>query len=364
MGWQGWVGGKQALRISQKISTFLVMRKLLAVCVLLLFSILGLCAGSIYYVYKQWQQPSPLKEPVLIEIPKGYGASQVGKLLQKSGVIESSRSFKWWCSFHPSEVNFKTGWYNIPIGQSIERIVELLSSGKTATIRVTIPEGKAAWETAGILANSLLKLDSVKLYSLIYDLDFADSLGIKAKDLEGYLLPNTYDFPYGIDEQGTIKVLVRANLKLRDEMQTKNSPLWDELGGWHKILTMASVVEKEAAVPHERPHIAGVFINRYRIGMPLGADPTVRFIFRNMTGPIYKSQLASDNPYNTRKFAGLMPGPIANPGKAAIEATLFPMQTEDLYFVAKDNGSREHFFSKTLIDHNNYKNVAAKNRGE
>ena len=339
------------------------MRKLLAFLVVMLFAVVGLGAGSLFYVYKQWEKTSPLKEAMLLEVPKGYGAEQIGRLLQKKSVIESARSFKWWCSFHPGKANFKAGWYNIPAGQSIEQIVALLSSGKTASIRATIPEGKATWEIAGILAHSL-KLDSAKLDSLMRSAVFAESLGIKAKDLEGYLLPNTYDFPYGLDEQSAIKILTRANLRLRDEMQAKNSPIWNELGGWHRILTMASVVEKEAAVPHERTRIAGVFINRYRIGMPLGADPTVRFIFRNLTGPIYKSQLNSDNPYNTRKFAGLMPGPIANPGKAAIEATLFPMQTEDLFFVAKDDGSREHFFSKTLSQHNSYKNTAAINRGE
>jgi len=340
------------------------MKTFLALFTLLLFALVGLGAGSVFYIYKQWQKPSPLTEPLLLEIPKGYGASQIGTLLQKNGVIKSSRSFKWWCNLHPGKANFKTGWYQIPAGQSIEQIVNLLSSGKTASIRVTIPEGKATWEIAGILARSPLELDSIKLDSLMHNKTFADSLGIKAKDLEGYLLPNTYDFPYGASEQQVLGILVRENLKLLDELQAKNSPIWKELGDWHAILTMASVVEKEAAVPYERAHIAGVFINRFRIGMPLGADPTVRFIFRNMTGPIYKSQLASDNPYNTRKFVGLMPGPIANPGRASIEAILFPAQTEDLFFVAKDDGSREHFFSKTLSSHNDYKNTAARNRGE
>ncbi|MDR1813041.1 MAG: endolytic transglycosylase MltG [Candidatus Fibromonas sp.] len=340
------------------------MKKLLAFFIVLFFGVLGLGAGSAFYIYKQWQQPSPLKEPILLEIPKGYGAAQVGRLLQKGGVIESARSFKWWCSLHPGKANFKTGWYSIPTGQSIEQIAAILSSGKTATIRVTIPEGRASWEIAGILAKSQLKLDSVKLDSLMHSKAFTDSLTVEAKDLEGYLLPNTYDFPYGTNEQGAIKFLVRENLRLRDELQILNSPVWNELGSWHRILTMASVVEEETGLPQERPRIAGVFLNRLRIGMPLGADPTVRFIFRNLTGPIYRSQLASDNPYNTRKFVGLMPGPISNPGRLAIEAVLFPMQTEDLYFVAKDDGSREHFFSRTLIEHNSYKGTAAKNRGE
>jgi len=340
------------------------MKMFRAVCVVLLCGVIGLGLGTILYIYKQWQLPSPLKEPILLEIPKGYGAGQIAKLLQKAEVVESARSFKLWCTFNSGKANFKTGWYVIPTGQSFEEIAALLSSGRTATIRVTIPEGRATWEVAGIFANSQLKLDSAMLDGLMRDKAFVDSLGVKAKDLEGYLLPDTYDFPYGTDERAAIKILVRANLKLRDEMQALNSPVWNELGDWHRILTMASVVEEETGLPQERNLVAGVFMNRFRIGMPLGADPTVRFIFRNLTGPIYKSQLASDSPYNTRRFAGLMPGPISNPGRLAIEAVLSPDKTEYLYFVAKDDGSREHFFGKTLAEHNRYKDIAAQNRGE
>ncbi len=337
------------------------MQKILTFIVVLLFAVVGFGVGSVFYVYNQWEKISPLKEPVFLEIPRGSGAEQVGKILQKNGVFKSAKSFKWWCNFHPSEVNFKAGWYKIPTGQNMEQIVALFSSGKTASTRVTIPEGKATWEIAGILAKPL-NLNSKKLDSLMHNTEFAKSLGVNAKDLEGYLFPNTYDFPYNSDEQSVIKIMVNQNLKLRDEMQAKGSPVWDELGGWHEILTMASVVEKEAAVPQELVHIASVFHNRLRIGMPLGADPTVRFIFRNLTGPIYKNQLESDNPYNTRKFAGLMPGPISNPGRAAIEATLFPMQTSDLYFVSRDDGSREHFFSQDFEQHKSYRITAAKNR--
>jgi len=340
------------------------MKKLLAVCTVLLLGLLGLAAGSAYHIYNQWQQPSPLKEPILLEIPKGYSATQIGNLLLKNSVIESASSFKWWCRFHSGKTNFKTGWYEIPVGQSIEQIANILNSGKTASIKVTIPEGKVSWEIAEILASSPLKLDSAKLDNLMHNQAFTDSLGVKSKDLEGYLLPNTYNFPYGTNEQGAIKILVRENLKLRDELQARDSPIWKELGSWHKILTLASVVEKETGLPKERSHVAGVFLNRLRRGIPLGACPTVRFIFRNPPGPIYKSQIESDSPYNTRKYKGLMPGPISNPGRLAIEAVLFPMQTEDIFFVSRDDGSHEHYFSKTLAEHNYYIGVAAKNRGE
>ncbi|GHV11041.1 cell division protein YceG [Fibrobacterales bacterium] len=340
------------------------MKKILTCLTILLFAAIGLIAGSAYYIYSQWGKPSALAKPVLLEIPKGYGAAQIGTLLQRNGIVGSARSFKWWCRFHNEKSAFKAGWYNFAPHKTFEEIAELISSGKTATIRVTIPEGRATWEIAGLLSRSPLNLDSAKLDSLMHSREFASLLGVEQRNLEGYLLPNTYDFPIGTTDSGAVKILVRANLKLRDELQAQNSPIWKELGNWHRILTLASVVEEETGLPDERPHIAGVFLNRLRLGMPLGADPTVRFIFRNLTGPIYKSQLNSDSPYNTRKFAGLMPGAISNPGALAIEAVLFPLQTDDLYFVAKDNGSREHFFSKTLSDHNSYKDVAKRNRGD
>ena len=120
----------------------------------------------------------------------------------------------------------------------------------------------------------------------------------------------------------------------------------------------------ETGKTDERAMIAGVFVNRLRQGISLGADPTVRFIYRNLTGPIYRSQLQSDSPYNTRRFRGLMPGPISNPGRKAIEATLHPANTDALFFVAKDDGSGTHFFARTLSQHNKFKSTAARNRGE
>ena len=229
---------------------------------------------------------------------------------------------------------------------------------------VTIPEGRASWEIPSYLMKAFPNLDTNRWNALIHDPKFTQSLGVSAKSLEGYLLPETYPFAVDADEEAIIKQMVSANLKLREQYKDMEGTMWDTLGSWHKVLTLASVVEEETGKPDERPLIAGVFHNRLRIGMPLGADPTVRFIFKNLTGPIYKSQLNSNSPYNTRKFKGLMPGPISNPGRKAIEAALKPAKTDALYFVAKDDGSGTHFFSSNLKDHNKYKNIAAKNRGE
>ena len=260
--------------------------------------------------------------------------------------------------------NLKAGWYEIPPRQTLEQIFALLASGKNAVRKVTIPEGRASWEIPAYLKKAFPDLNEDRWNKLVQDPKFAQSLGVDANSLEGYLLPDTYPFAIDADEETIIRQMVTANLKVRDEMKNKPGSKWATLGNWHKVLTLASVVEEETGKPDERFLIAGVFHNRLEIGMPLGADPTVRFIFRNLTGPIYKSQLNSDSPYNTRKFKGLMPGPISNPGRKAIEAALFPADTKALYFVAKDDGSGTHFFSSTLSDHNKFKDVAAKNRGE
>ena len=301
-------------------------------------------------------------QTVLLEIPKGSSPAKVFQVLKQNGVWTDDLAFR--LTVKRLNPNLKAGWFEIPAGLSLPQVLSIIESGKVAVRRVTIPEGRASWEIPAYLQKAYPDLSADRWNKLVQDPKFARSLGIEANSLEGYLLPDTYPFPIDADEETILKQMVAANLKVRDEMQKKSGSMWNMLGSWHKVLTLASVVEEETGIPEERPLIAGVFHNRLRIGMPLGADPTVRFIFKNLTGPIYKSQLNSDSPYNTRKFKGLMPGPISNPGRKAIEAALFPAKTEALYFVAKDDGSMTHFFSKNLSDHNRYKDVAAKNRGE
>lgn len=337
------------------------MKKLLT-C--LVFALAGLIAGTGFYMYRQWNQPALNTQTILVEIPKGSSPAKIGRILQKNGIIASGRAFQTWVRIHNMGAKLKAGWYEIPSGTTIRELADMIASGKTASIKVTLPEGRATWEIFQILNAKIPGLDSARWDSLTHSAAHARKLGVESQSLEGYLLPETYAFPYGISDTDIIAQLVRANLAVKAEFEGKAGSAWPILGSWHRVLTLASVVEEETGKTDERPHIAGVFHNRLRIGMPLGADPTVRFIFRNLTGPIYKSQLESNSPYNTRRFTGLMPGPISNPGRKAIEAALWPMSTSDLYFVAKDDGSGTHFFSTTLAQHNSYKSTAAENRGE
>lgn len=335
------------------------MKKILLVIV----AILALIAFFGYSsVTKRMEATAENKDSVLIQIPKGSSPAKIFQILKQNGIWDDEIAYK--LTIRKTNPALKAGWYEIPNGLSLQQVLNIIESGKVAVRKVTIPEGRASWEIPAYLKKAYPKLDENRWNKLVQDPKFAHSLGLEANSLEGYLLPETYPFPIDADEETILKQMVAANLKLRDELKDKPGSMWKTLGSWHKVLTLASVVEEETGIPEERPMIAGVFHNRLRIGMPLGADPTVRFIFKNLTGPIYKSQLNSDSPYNTRRFPGLMPGPISNPGRLAITAALFPTSTKALYFVAKDDGSKTHFFSDNLADHNKYKDIAAKNRGE
>ena len=261
-------------------------------------------------------------QTALIEVPKGSSPSKVFQILKQNGIWSDDLAFR--LTMKRLNPSLKAGWFEIPAGLTLPQVLAIIESGKVAVRRVTIPEGRASWEIPAYIKKAYPDFDENRWNKLVQDPKFARSLGVEANSLEGYLLPDTYPFPIDADEETILKHMVAANLKVRDEMEKRPGSMWKTLGSWHKVLTLASVVEEETGIPEERPLIAGVFHNRLRIGMPLGADPTVRFIFRNLTGPIYKSQLNSNSPYNTRKFKGLMPGPISNPGRKASIRTLPP----------------------------------------
>jgi UPF0755 protein len=336
-----------------------IMKKILFTIVL--FALFAGLTGT-FWVYHSIRKPSVNEKFVIVKIPQGASATKIGQILQKNGLISSEHLFTLWCRYQ--QPTLKAGWYEIPPQLSIEQLVEFLEEGKNAVHKVTIPEGRASWEIPDYLQKAFPGLDTAEWNRLVHDTAFTHDLGVEADNLEGYLLPETYPFPYEAKEKDIIAQMVKANLRLKTEFEEKESPVWKTLGGWHQVLTLASLVEEETGKVDERPLIAGVFLNRLRLGISLGSDPSVRFIFKNLTGPIYKSQLNCNSSYNTRKYKGLMPGPISNPGRKAIEAVLYPEGTNHLYFVAKDDGSGTHYFSSSLKEHNKYRDIAAHNRGE
>ena len=343
---------------------FFPMKKMKLIFTISGVSIFLLTAAVVGYIKSGWgSAQSTSDEQIIFEIKKGSGVSSVARNLKQAGLLNDPFLFKLYFKINSGKNNIKPGVYSIPKNASIEGLADLFYFGKVATHKVTIPEGRASWEIISILTSNFPHLDSLILDSLVYDEALIKKLGVEGSSLEGYLFPDTYRFPLKATEKDMISEMVKASEKAFESLGYRNSEVYKKYGKVG-VMTLASIVEEEAAVRSEQTEIAGVFYNRLLKGMPMGADPTVRFIFRNLKGPIYRSQLNFKSPYNTRRSdsRGLPPGPISNPGKGAIAASLYPKDTKNLYFVGKDDGTMEHFFAPNLKMHNYYRTVAAKNR--
>lgn len=315
-----------------------------------------LIAGTGYYRIMM-PLPSGESAPAVFRVSRGMTTKGVAVLLSNHHLIRHPDEFRLLARWFQLDRRLKAGRYTIPRGTSLIQVLEILSEGRLTPEQITIPEGLIIEETAARF-QKICGVDSAEFVRLCRDADFIRSLGLGEKTLEGYLYPDTYQFAWGTSAPVVIKKMITTFQSVYKKIHG-GSPFINKYS-CHQIVTMASIVERESGVDHERPHIAGVFWNRVRIGMKLGADPTVRYAIRKFTGPLRVSELNCSSPYNTRKYAGIPPGPICNPGYKAIYATLFPLSTKDLYFVAKEDGSGEHYFTRTLKDHNAAKIVARK----
>jgi len=257
----------------------------------------------------------------------------------------------------------RPGFFDLRDTMSVWDAVGILSGPSRPGLRATLPEGRTCQDLSGILQRAMVVPDSAAFLAMCKDTALARKLGIPGgTGLEGYLFPDTYLFDGTETPQDVVRIMYKRHAQVLAEVGDSSSPVVKAYG-WHGAVTLASIVEREAAVRTEAPKIAGVFWQRLQQGIPLGADPTVRYALGKFTGSLTKSDLALDSKYNTRLYAGLTPGPIANPGRDALKAAFHP-DTEGgwLYFVAKDDGSREHFFARDLNQHVKFKNIAAHNR--
>jgi UPF0755 protein len=266
--------------------------------------------------------------------------------------VRSAKALYYWIRYAGISDKIQAGRFTFIRGEGAINAAEKLLKAEIIEQTVFVQEGLTIEQTASKVAPQM-GIDSAEFVKLCRDTAFIAALGIKAPTLEGYLFPDTYRFP----ENSTAETAVRrmtARFKeacagLQWSPQIKNA--YD----LHKVVTLASIVEKEATLPSERGRIAGVFHNRLRKGWPLGADPTVRYIYRKFNGPLLVSELNSPSPYNTRRFAGLPPGPICSPGLGAIQASAKPDSTADMFFVALWDGSGAHDFSVTNDEHDRKK---------
>jgi UPF0755 protein len=296
---------------------------------------------------------------ITIVIPKGAGPRQIAGILEEKGVIGDATLFYRWVRFVAKKQNaMKAGEYELSPRMSPEQILALLEVGKPPELRFTIPEGLRKEEVAAVIAAAGFSTKE-KILEAMNDPALVAAFGVPDKGaagqdgvpggVEGYLFPDTYQFPKSATP---VQILKRMRARLDEVLDDKMRARMSEMG-WdlHKVLTLAAIVEKETGAKEERPRIASVFHNRMKRGMKMQTDPTVIYGIPNYDGNIRKSDLLRDHPYNTYVIAGLPPGPIAQPGIEAIKAVLWPLETKDLYFVAKGD-SGEHQFCPTLECHN------------
>lgn len=292
---------------------------------------------------------SPQGEPVRFAVPQGSGMSAVADTLAEREIIRWPAVFRLYARYRGAERSIKPGTYEMQRGTAWSDILDKLVRGDVVKMRIVVPEGWTAAQIAARIAEATgASADS--LTAALLSEELADSLGVPGPTLEGYLYPSTYTFPLGLSPAQVVSVMVRQYQTIwNDEMRARA----DSLGmSEREVVTLASIVEKEARRWTERDTIAGVFHNRLRIGMPLQADPTVQYALGAHQSRLLYAHIDSvaDHPYNTYRRRGLPPGPIASPSDGAIAATLDPAQVDFLYFVARPDGS--HVFTRSLAEHN------------
>lgn len=284
--------------------------------------------------------------PTIVYIKPKTGVQEIAQTLREAGVIQSRWVFLTLAYLQGSLTRLQAGEYEFTRGMSILEILRKLEAGRVITHQVTIPEGFTAQDIGRLLAGERL-VDADRFTALVKDPQFVESQGVPGNTLEGYLFPDTYRLTRGMGEEEVLRIMVaRFHQSAPKDIEERAERLGLDL---HSVVTLASLIEKEAKLDSERPLVAAVFHNRLRRNMPLQSDPTAVYGAASPRRRITPLDLRRQTPYNTYLRAGLPPGPIANPGLASLKAALNPAHVNFLYFVAKNDGS--HFFSRTLEQH-------------
>lgn len=313
-------------------------------------------AGAVilgYRAYVQVQTPYKAysEEETFFTVERGATGGAIGRALEASRIIADARLFRLTLRLRGEEGRIQAGEYRFAEPLSTLEVIDRLTAGEIYTFAVTVPEGLTLAETAEHLAAKGLG-EADLLEQAFKDVATIAALDPEAVDLEGYLFPSTYRFPRNPAAKEVAATMVSHFKLIFDGTRQARAR---ELGLTpREVVTLASVIEKETGKAEERPLIGSVFWNRLERGMSLGSDPTVIYILKlrgSYDGNLRRADLALDSPYNTYRYAGLPPGPIASPGAESIDAVLHPAETPYLYFVSKNDGS--HHFSKTLREHNN-----------
>ncbi len=294
------------------------------------------------------EQPAGLEsDEVVVDIPVGQPFKKTTQILFKSNIINRPFKFNLVARLKGFDKRLKAGEYVLCACMSPLQILEKLAKGEVKLYKITIPEGFNIFQIAELIAGNGFDNKSAFIEAAS-NADLARKYGIEGETFEGYLFPETYYFPKNSTPESIIASMVKQFWLVFGAAWQERSK---QLGfSAHQIVTLASIIEKETSNPAERPLISSVFHNRLRMKMRLESDPTVIYGLKDFDGNLKRKHLETATPYNTYKTAGLPAGPIANPGKASLEAALYPADTKFIYFVSKKN--KTHHFSTNLEDHN------------
>ena len=294
------------------------------------------------------------KEKVEVVIPPASSTSQVAEILKEQGLIRNKTVFLWYCRLRDVDQKLKAGTYGFSKSQGVADIVEDLVQGRVMTQVFTVPEGYDLMQIGRLLADKgICDLEEFKqAVREDYDYPFLDGLPYRENRLEGFLFPDTYRVPRDVTPHQVVDMMLtrfEQVWKTRFEAEARQQGR-----SVYEVVTLASLVEKEARIDEERPIIAGVLENRLRKGMLLQVDATVLYSLGEHRQQVTYKDLEVDSPYNTYRYPGLPPGPIASPGAASIAAVLNPARHDYYYYVYVGDG--RHYFSKTYEEHLRVKN--------
>jgi UPF0755 protein len=306
-----------------------------------LLVMIAVAGGVGLYIGKQrFEQPGPLEQEKIVNVPKGLGVRDVGEMLAREGIIDQPLVFAGAAKMFESRGGIKYGEYRIKAHASIADIIDEMIEGRVVQHQFTVAEGL----TSSQIVDKLMQTDAL-------------TGEIREVPREGTLLPDSYRFTRGMTRQQIIERMQHAQQRVLKEVWDHRSPELP-IKSPEQLVTLASIVEKETGKPDERTRVAAVFVNRLKNRMRLQSDPTIIYGLTGGKGslgrPIMRSEIEQHTPYNTYVIDGLPPGPIANPGRASLEAAANPARTKELYFVADGTGG--HVFSEKYEDHQ--KNVA------
>jgi UPF0755 protein len=308
-----------------------------------------LCVAGIFFrFYRYAVSPvGPSEVPVVVWIEPGKGFFETMDVLEEAGLVNDRDKFRWLAYLRGDETRIRAGEYALRASMSPMAMLDRLVRGEAILRKVVIPEGITAAKIAEIVEREGLVSRETFLRA-VSDQAIVQVLGVEGNTLEGYLFPETYHFSKGVTAEEIIGKMV-------SQFRAVFTPEWTDRArqmgfSVHQIVTLASIVERETGKPDERPLIASVMLNRLKRHMRLESDPTVIYGLEGFDGNIRREDLNRLTPYNTYRIQGLPAGPIGNPGKASLEAVLYPSDASYLYFVSRNDGS--HHFSRTLSEHN------------